>query len=59
MTHEEETKNDAIDTRILDQARPRPRPAGRQRLNGKVINSVIKLKSSGLANSAVKHAFND
>jgi hypothetical protein len=59
MTHEEETKNDAIDTRILDQARLRPQPAGRRRLNGKVINALIKLKSSGLFDNAVKHAHND
>jgi len=37
-----------IKKETLDQARLRPQPAGRRVLNGKVINTLIKLKSSGL-----------
>jgi hypothetical protein len=53
MTHEEETKNDAIDTRILDQARLRPQPAGLgPNSESLVINTLLKLKGSGLLQSA-------
>jgi hypothetical protein len=44
---------------ILVHARRRPRPTGRRPLNGKVINTLIKLKSSGLADSTVKHVSNN
>ena len=40
---------------ILIQARRRPHSTGRPVLNGKVNNALIKLKSSGLANSTGKH----
>jgi hypothetical protein len=47
MNNEAESKKGAIsDTRILEQARLRPQPAGQRPSNGKVFNALIKLKSS-------------
>jgi hypothetical protein len=40
---------------ILIHARRRPHPTGLRPLNGKVINALIKLKSSGVAGITVKH----